>query len=77
MDRAFYVYITTLAAFKMCIRDRVTAMEDPLDFMAVEAVRTAARRKVIPVLATREGIRRAYNLLYEAQGAQKAIERCV
>lgn len=53
----------------------VTAMEDPLDFMAVEAVRTAARRKVIPVLATREGIRRAYNLLYEAQGAQKAIEQ--
>lgn len=55
--------------------DLVIAMEDPLDFMAVEALRTATRRKVLPVLATREGIRRAYNLLYESQGARRAMEQ--
>lgn len=51
----------------------VLAMEDPMDFMALEAVRTAVRKKVIPMIATSAGVRRAYNILYENEGAVRAM----
>lgn len=49
------------------------AMEDPLNFMAVEAARVATRKKIIPMITTAAGINRAYNILYENEGAVKAM----
>lgn len=49
------------------------AMEDPLNFMAIEAVRSITRRKIIPMIATSAGIQRAFNVLYENEGAVRAI----
>ena len=50
------------------------AMDDPLNFMAVEAVKTATRRKIIPMLATAEGVSRALANLYGSEGAERALE---
>ncbi|WP_066719373.1 GspE/PulE family protein [Clostridium sp. Marseille-P299] len=49
------------------------AMEDPLNFMAVEATRVATRKKIVPMITTAAGIARAYNILYENEGAVKAM----
>lgn len=49
------------------------AMEDPLNFMAVEAARVATRKKIVPMITTTAGINRAYNILYENEGAVKAM----
>lgn len=49
------------------------AMEDPLNFMAIEAVRVATRKKVVPMITTMAGINRAFNNLYENEGAVKAM----
>ncbi len=49
------------------------AMDDPLNFVAVEAAKTATRRKIIPMLATSEGVDRAIANLYGSEGAEKAI----
>ena len=50
------------------------AMVDPLNFMAVEAVKNATRKHVIPVLATENAITRAIMTLYGNEGAARAIE---
>lgn len=50
------------------------AMADPLNFTAIEAVRSATRRHVIPVIATEEATERAVLNLYSNHGAMKAIE---
>ena len=50
------------------------AMDDPLNFMAVEAVKTATRRKIVPMLATSEGVSRALSNLYGSEGAERALE---
>ncbi|MDD6678346.1 MAG: GspE/PulE family protein [Firmicutes bacterium] len=49
------------------------ALDDPLNFVAVEAAKTATRRKIIPMLATSEGVERAIANLYGSEGAEKAI----
>ena len=49
------------------------AMEDPLNFMAVEAARVATRKKIVPMITTVAGINRAFNNLYENEGAVKAM----
>lgn len=49
------------------------AMEDPLNFVAIEAVKAATRRRVIPMIAAREGIERAMNNLYGSEDAEKAL----
>ena len=50
------------------------AMSDPLNFVAVEAVKTAVRKQVVPVLATNNAIQRAIMTLYGNEGAARAIE---
>lgn len=50
------------------------AMDDPLNFMAVEAAKTATRRKITPMLATSEGVSRALANLYGSEGAERALE---
>ena len=50
------------------------AMSDPLNFMAIEAVRSATRKRVIPMVSTHEAIQRAIMTLYGNEGAARAIE---
>lgn len=50
------------------------AMSDPLNFVAIEAVKTATRKRVIPMIATEEAVERAIATLYGNEGAARAIE---
>ncbi|WP_295579323.1 GspE/PulE family protein [uncultured Oscillibacter sp.] len=50
------------------------AMSDPLNFMAIEEVKTATRKKVVPMIATAEAVDRAIITLYGNEGAARAIE---
>ena len=50
------------------------AMSDPLNFYAIEEVRKAVRRKVIPVVATKSAIEHSIQVLYGNEGAARAIE---
>lgn len=50
------------------------AMSDPMNFVAIEEVKLATRKKVIPVIATAEAVDRAIMTLYGNEGAARAIE---
>ena len=50
------------------------AMSDPLNFLAIEAVKTATRKRVIPMISTEEAVERAIATLYGNEGAARAIE---
>ncbi len=50
------------------------AMSDPLNFYAIEEVRKAVRRKVVPVVATANAVEHSILVLYGNEGAAKAIE---
>ena len=50
------------------------AMADPLNFVAIEEVRAATHRRVIPMIATAAAAERAVQNLYSNQGAIRAIE---
>ena len=50
------------------------AMVDPLNYISIEEVQTATRKKVIPVIATMAAMERAVMNLYSNEGAAKAIE---
>lgn len=50
------------------------AMSDPLNFMAQEEVKTATRKRVVPMISTADGIDRAIASLYGNEGANRAIE---
>ena len=50
------------------------AMQDPLNFRAIEAVKDLARKRVIPLFAYKDAIERALAVLYENQGAHAAIQ---
>ena len=50
------------------------AMSDPMNFYAVEEVRKAVRKKVIPMVATASAVEHAIQVLYGNEGAAKAIE---
>lgn len=55
-------------------KDRLyLAMKDPLNFMAVEEVRKATRKRIIPLIATENGVDHAINTLYGNEGAARAI----
>jgi type IV pilus assembly protein PilB len=49
------------------------AMSDPLNFVAVEEVKSATKLKIIPMIATKESISRAVEALYGNVGAASAI----
>jgi len=49
-------------------------MSDPLNFMAIEAVKTATRKRIVPRIATAEAIDHAISILYGNEGAARAIE---
>ena len=50
------------------------AMADPLNFVAIEEVRTITKRRVIPMIASAAAVERAVQNLYSSQGAMQAIE---
>ena len=50
------------------------AMVDPLNFITIEEVQAATRKKVIPVIATNAAMERAVLNLYSNEGAARAIE---
>ena len=50
------------------------AMADPLNFLAIEEVESATRRRVIPLIATAAAVERAVQNLFTNQGAMRAIE---
>ena len=57
------------------IRDELyLAMSDPLNFYAIEEVRKAVRRRVVPMVAMSAAVERAIQVLYGNEGAAKAIE---
>ncbi len=52
----------------------VLAMADPLNFVAIEDVRQATRKRVVPRIATAASVDRAIATLYGNEGAVRAIE---
>lgn len=50
------------------------AMEDPLNFMAIEAVKNASHKRVVPMIAYSSSMDRALSVFYENEGAAKAME---
>ena len=50
------------------------AMKDPMNFMAIEEVKTASRKRVIPMISTGNGVDRAMMNLYGNEGVARAIE---
>ena len=50
------------------------AMSDPMNFIAIEEVRKAVRKKIVPMVATAAGIDHAIQILYSNENAAKAIE---
>ena len=53
----------------------ILAMEDPLNFRALEAVKQITKYKVVPYIAYANAIKRAILVLYENEGASIAIEQ--
>ncbi|MGF6376136.1 type IV pilus assembly protein PilB [Clostridiales Family XIII bacterium PM5-7] len=49
------------------------AMKDPLNFMAVEEVRSATKKKVIPLIASEHAVEHSISALYGNEGAAKAM----
>ena len=57
------------------VKDEIyLAMSDPLNFYAIEEVRKAVRKRVIPMVAQAAQVERAIQVLYGNEGAAKAIE---
>ena len=50
------------------------AMDDPLNFYAIDEVRKATKLRIVPMIATEEAVERAINTLYGNEGAHQAIE---
>lgn len=59
---------------KLTRTDLYLAMTDPLDFLAIEEVEAATRRRVVPMITTEAAANRAVMNLYSNQGAARAIE---
>ena len=51
------------------------AMEDPLNFRALEAAKEVSRKRVIPLIAYSNAVSRALSVIYENEGAALAIEQ--
>ena len=50
------------------------AMVDPLNFVAIEDVRSASKKRIIPMIATRKAVERAIVTLYGSEGVTRAID---
>jgi type IV pilus assembly protein PilB len=50
------------------------AMDDPLNYYALDEVRKVTNLKIVPLIATHVAVERAINTLYGNEGARQAIE---
>ena len=50
------------------------AMSDPMNFVAMEEVKNATRKRIVPMIATSDGVEHAISHLYGSEGAARAIE---
>ena len=50
------------------------AMSDPLNFEAQEEIKSASRKQVVPMIATRRAVEQAIATLYGSEGTARAIE---
>lgn len=64
----------SLVPVKLIGKDLYIAMSDPLNFVAIEDVKTATRKRVIPMIATSDSIEHTIATLYGNEGAARAIE---
>ncbi len=56
-------------------KDELTlAMSDPLNFVALEEVRTVTRKRILPKIATTAAVNKAIATLYGNEGVARAIE---
>lgn len=51
------------------------AMGDPLDFVAQEEVKSASKKRVIPMIATQKSVEQAIGRLYNSEGTAKIVEQ--
>lgn len=49
------------------------AMSDPLNFVAMEEIRKISKKRVVPLIASEAGVRRAVEILYGTEGAAQAM----
>jgi type IV pilus assembly protein PilB len=52
----------------------LVAMDDPLNYYALDEVRKVTNLKIVPLIATHIAVERAINTLYGNEGARQAIE---
>lgn len=50
-------------------------MADPLNFMALEQAKDTSKKRVVPMIATREAVNHAINILYENVNAAEAMKQ--
>ena len=50
------------------------AMDDPLNYYAIDEIRKFTKLRIVPMIATKEAVERAINALYGNEGARQAIE---
>ncbi len=51
------------------------AMGDPLDFVAQEEVKSASKKRVIPMISTQRSVEQAIDRLYSSEGTAKIVEQ--
>ncbi len=59
---------------KMIGDELYLAMVDPLNFVAIEEVKTATKKRIVPMIATAFATRRAIMTLYGNEGVNRAID---
>jgi type IV pilus assembly protein PilB len=59
---------------KLVKNELYVAMSDPLNFVALEEIKAASRKTIIPLIATRAATEHAISTLYGNEGAARAIE---
>ena len=74
-------YVPRAIAKKYCVvpvklvKDELyVAMSDPLDFVAQEELKSASRRQIVPMIATRRAVEQAIATLYGNEGTARVIE---
>ena len=64
----------TVVPVKLMGDELYLAMVDPLNFVAIEEVRNATKKRIIPMIATISGAERAIATLYGNEGVSRAID---
>jgi len=68
------IYRHNVVPVKLDMTLLYVAMEDPLDFIAIEDMRMATNYEIVPVISFSDAIRSTINRLYGSETADKAIK---